>query len=468
MTTTLRAYVAGLVGFGAVALLLTSLVIPVSDAIAPGGAGSAWGLGPLVGVVLWTAITLAMGALPVELPSGSRMYVTTAPLIVVMALGGPTAAGWVAVIGATEARELRGQVPWYGTLANHAMVMVPAIAGSLTIGAIEVSLGLPAYQFAPGTEVQTFIGTIAGSFVYFIINLTLASSAVAIRTGAPFRTVAASDARSWTNLFPLAPLAWLMAQMYVAAWWAALLFAIPLYTTRVAFHRFVEMREMFTETIRALAEAVDKRDPFTSRHSQHVMEIAVAIGRVRKVSSADLDALEWGGLLHDIGKIGVPDSILLKPDRLTKEERTLMNAHPEKGAEIIEQVKRLAPVVPLIRHHHEWFNGSGYPARLVGMEIPELARIVGVADAFEAMTAARPYRMTPLTREEALSELRRFAGIQFDPQMVEAFAKTEWAHDVPDPGRPNEPRQIPTIQELAEKLTVASTPEPAAPSVENS
>jgi putative nucleotidyltransferase with HDIG domain len=227
------------------------------------------------------------------------------------------------------------------------------------------------------------------------------------------------------------------------------------------------MREMFTQTIGALAEAVDKRDPFTSQHSQNVKEIAVAIGRIRKVSSADLDALEWGGLLHDIGKIGVPDSILLKPGRLTKEERVMMNAHPEKGAEIIEQVKRLAPVVPLIRHHHEWFNGSGYPQRLVGMEIPELARIVGVADAFEAMTSARPYRMTPLTHAEALAELRRFAGIQFDPQMVEAFARTEFARDIPDPARPNEPRQIPTIQEVAERLATASAAEPGAAAAEN-
>ena len=449
------------------ALVLTSLVIPVSEAIAPGGPASALDYGPLIGVVLWTLVTLAMSALPVELPSGSRMYVTTAPLIVVMALGGPTAAGWVAVIGATEVRELRRQVPWYGTLANHAMVMIPAIAGSLAIGAVEVGFGLPAYQFAPGTEVQTFIGTLTGSFVYFVINLVLASWAVALRTNAPFRAVAASDARSWTNSFPLAPLAWLMAQMYVAAWWAALLFAIPLYTTRVAFHRFVEMREMFTQTIGALAEAVDKRDPYTSLHSHNVKEIAVAIGRIRKVSAADLDALEWGGLLHDIGKIGVPDSILLKPDRLTKEERVLMNAHPEKGAEIIEPVKRLAPVVPLIRHHHEWFNGSGYPQRLVGMEIPELARIVGVADAFEAMTSARPYRMTPLTHAEALAELRRFAGIQFDPQMVEAFARTEFARDIPDPARPNDPRQIPTIQEVAERLATASAAEPGAAAAEN-
>jgi hypothetical protein len=164
-----------------------------------------------------------------------------------------------------------------------------------------------------------------------------------------------------------------------------------------------------------------------------------------------LEALEWGGLLHDIGKIGVPDSVLLKQERLTRDERTTMNAHPVLGAEIIAPVQRLAPELPIIRHHHEWFNGSGYPDRLVADEIPRLARILHVADAFEAMTAARPYRMTPLTPEQALAELRKFGGIQFDPDVVDAFVKTDWTRGVPDPGRP-EVRDVPMIGQVAGTL----------------
>ena len=197
-----------------------------------------------------------------------------------------------------------------------------------------------------------------------------------------------------------------MARMYEissAGWWTTLLFALPLYTTRGAYHRFVEMRDMFTQTIGALAEAVDKRDPFTSEHSQNVRMISVDIGREMGVSAAELEALEWGGLLHDVGKIGVPDNILLKQERLTREERMVMNAHPVLGAEIIAPVNRLASELPIIRHHHEWFNGSGYPDRLMGDEIPRLARILHVADSFEAMTHERPYRLTPLSTEQALS-----------------------------------------------------------------
>ena len=169
-----------------------------------------------------------------------------------------------------------------------------------------------------------------------------------------------------------------------------------------------------------------------------------------RCSEAEIEALEWGGLLHDIGKIGVSDAVLLKPERLNKEERIQMNMHPVLGADIIMEVERLKPELPIIRHHHEWYNGSGYPDHLVGENIPKLARILHVADAFEAMTAARPYRLQPLTREQALLELRRYAGIQFDPIVLDAFARTDWVRNVADPGRPPvAPRPIPLLGQAA-------------------
>jgi HD-GYP domain-containing protein (c-di-GMP phosphodiesterase class II) len=186
-----------------------------------------------------------------------------------------------------------------------------------------------------------------------------------------------------------------------------------------------------------------------------VRSISVDIGREMRVSAGELEALEWGGLLHDVGKIGVPDNVLKKQERLTREERMIMNAHPVLGAQIIAPVNRLAAELPIIRHHHEWYNGSGYPDRLIGDEIPKLARVLHVADAFEAMTAARPYRMTPLTHEQALAELRKFAGVQFDPVVVDAFVKTHHVEGVPDAGRPSETRPIPLIQQAAERMSAA-------------
>jgi HD-GYP domain-containing protein (c-di-GMP phosphodiesterase class II) len=174
-------------------------------------------------------------------------------------------------------------------------------------------------------------------------------------------------------------------------------------------------------------------------------------------SEKELEALEWGGLLHDIGKIGVPDSVLDKPGFLTREERAIMNAHPVIGANIIAPVTRLAPELPIIRHHHEWYNGSGYPDRLMGDEIPVLARILHVADAFEAMTAARPYRLMPLTGEQAMAELRKFAGIQFDPEIVDAFTKTHWAAGIHDAGREPEPRPpVPLIAQAGGRMAQAA------------
>jgi len=453
MSRSLKLFITGLVSISAVALVLTSFVyaslpdriLGMRPEIAiQRGPDSATVPAVLAGAGMWLVITLFAGALPVRMPHGTQVSVSIAPIVASMTLGGPVAAGWVALIGTFEARELRGRVPWYGTLANHAGVVLPAVTGALAYEVIRGDRSDP---------LVTFVATMAGAILFFVLNFGITSVVIALRTQQRMTVVLVGDARGMAaNALALAPLAWLMAQMYVLAAWASLLFALPLYTTRVAYHRFVEMRDMFTQTIGALAEAVDKRDPFTSKHSHRVKAIAVDIGREMRVSAQELEALEWGGLLHDVGKIGVPDNVLLKTDRLTRDERMTMNAHPVKGAQIIAPVTKLAPELPIIRHHHEWYNGSGYPDRLIGDEIPKLARILHVADAFEAMTAQRPYRMTPLTPEQALGELRKFAGIQFDPAVVDAFVRTPWVHGVPDPGRREEPRQIPLIGQAATRM----------------
>src|SRR4029079_11901499 len=159
-----------------------------------------------------------------------------------------------------------------------------------------------------------------------LLNLALASTLLSLRTGQQIRPVFLRHVRDLlASLWSLSPIAWLVRDMYQVAWWSTFVFALPLYTTRLAYHRFVEMREMFTQTISSLDPGIHKRDKFTSGHSLRVKEIAVDIGREMRCNDAELEALEWGGLLHDVGKIGVPDSVLLKPDRLNREERMLMN-----------------------------------------------------------------------------------------------------------------------------------------------
>jgi len=468
MPRSLKVCIAGVVALSVAALVLTTPFFGAWDAIAlrfgvPSGSETPPSQAQLaLGIGFWILLTLVTSALPVRLPLGTHQAVSMAPIVASMVLGGPAVAGWVAAIGTTELRELRGRVPWYGTLANHAAVTLPAVVA----GTLYFWLTSAAGESSPGSaqvgNPMVFVATVAAAALFLVLNTSITSGLLALRTGQSITAVMVGDARHIAfNNIALAPLGWLMALVYGMQWWATLLFAMPLYTTRMAAQRFVEMRDMFTQTIGALAEAVDKRDPFTAQHSVRVKGIAVDIGRVMRVNDAELEALEWGGLLHDVGKIGVPDAVLLKQDRLNREERMIMNSHPVLGAQIIAPVTKLAPELPIIRHHHEWYNGSGYPDRLIGDEIPKLARILHVADAFEAMTAARPYRMTPLTGEQALAELRKFAGVQFDPEVVDAFVRTHHADGVPDPGRAAEPRQIPLIAQAAERMTIRA--EPTAP-----
>ena len=464
MSRTFAVYLTGLVGAATVALLATSLVIPIDPRIAIQlDSDSSVSLAEiLTGLLFWTGVTFVASSAPVRLPDGVHVAVSTAPIMAAAVLGGPTAAAWVALLGSTDLRELRGKVVWYGTLANHAALALPAFAGGLVIYALRVRGDLP---------LQELLSTLLGTLTYFVMNLVFVSLIVLFRAGRPVREFLgrAETSGIWANLLTLAPLGWLMARMYElpgAGWWTTLLFGLPLFTTRVAYQRFVEMREMFTQTIGALAEAVDKRDPFTSKHSQRVRTISVDIGRQMRVSAAELEALEWGGLLHDVGKIGVPDNVLLKQGKLTREERITMNAHPVLGAQIIGPVDRLAPELPVIRHHHEWYNGSGYPDRLMGDEIPRLARILHVADAFEAMTADRPYRKA-LSGDQAMAELRKFAGVQFDPEVVDAFMRTTWANDIVEPGEPDL-RPIPLLGQHAARVAARAhdAPAPGSPAAD--
>jgi hypothetical protein len=459
MPKPLKLYITGVVALSALALVVATLRFPADTHIALGSAAVPSPFDVWLGIAFWVILTLIASALPVKLPMGTHQAVAMAPLIAAMTLGGPAVAGWVAAIGTTEVRELRGRIPWYGTLVNHAGATLPAIIGGFVQLAIITRVELP------GTwdVAKDLLATVAGAAVIFVLNTGIASGVLALRTGQTLKSVLGGDYRATGfSSLALAPLGWLMAVVYSIQWWAALLFALPLYSIRQASQQIVEMRDMFTQTIGALAAAVDKRDPYTALHSQRVKAIGVDIGRVMKVNGAELEALEWGGLLHDVGKIGVPDAVLLKQDRLNREERMIMNSHPVLGAQIIAPVSKLAAELPIIRHHHEWYNGSGYPDRLIGDEIPKLARILHVADAFEAMTAARPYRMTPLTSEQALNELRKFAGVQFDPVVVDAFVKTTWVDGVPDAGRPAEPRQIPLLAQAADRMTGARAEATAA------
>jgi diguanylate cyclase (GGDEF)-like protein/PAS domain S-box-containing protein len=176
------------------------------------------------------------------------------------------------------------------------------------------------------------------------------------------------------------------------------------------------------DQVYALAATVDARDPYTYGHSGRVAGIAQKIGKARGLSEKELANLYAASLLHDVGKVGVPDAILTKPGALTAEEWVAIKKHSAEGARIVGYVRGLGALVPVILHHHEWYDGTGYPDGLKGEDIPLAARIISVADAYDTMTTARPYREV-VSHQEASEELRRCSGTQFDPDLVEAFCR---------------------------------------------
>lgn len=186
-----------------------------------------------------------------------------------------------------------------------------------------------------------------------------------------------------------------------------------------------QMVSQIEESVFALAEAVDKKSAWTAGHSHRVARYARRIGEAMGLSSEELEQLYRAGLLHDIGKIGTPGTILNKEGELLPGEYAELQRHPADGAEILARVNSFRPLIPIVRHHHEHFDGSGYPDGLAGEEIPLLARVMAVADAYDAMTSDRPYR-AGMAHDEAIRRLLASAGRQFDPAIVEAAAGTSF------------------------------------------
>jgi ribonuclease P protein subunit RPR2 len=185
-----------------------------------------------------------------------------------------------------------------------------------------------------------------------------------------------------------------------------------------------ELRRSYTATVRALSNAVEARDAYTGKHAERVAAYGLEIAGSLELGLAEQPELEFGFLLHDIGKVAIPDSILYKPGPLTAEERALMEQHPVIGAQIVRGIEFLSDAVDVVRSHHERWDGRGYPDRLAGEQIPLAARVFAVADVLDALTTERPYRAaSPLANAREMITVE--SGSQFDPQAVEAFNRID-------------------------------------------
>ncbi|WP_425829766.1 HD-GYP domain-containing protein [Streptomyces fractus] len=237
---------------------------------------------------------------------------------------------------------------------------------------------------------------------------------------------------AWRGLFlrMLAPVAahglagLVMATMWTSSYGplAALLVLLPMYISCWVFAQYQREWSAHQATIRALVQAVDIKDGYTRGHSERVGQASMMIARELGMAGERVEALRFAGILHDVGKLGVPTRLLRKDGPLTPEEREVIQLHPEYGHEMVRGIAFLGEARAAILHHHERLDGSGYPYGLAGAQIPEFARVVAVADAFDAMTSTRTYsRARPVP--VALAELERCAGSQFDPVMVEALVR---------------------------------------------
>jgi len=185
---------------------------------------------------------------------------------------------------------------------------------------------------------------------------------------------------------------------------------------------YQELEEMFFQTAESLADAIEKRDPYTGGHTRRVTMYSLATAKHLPLKPMEMKWLKISAVLHDIGKIGIDDQILRKPERLNPEEYNAIKQHADMGAEIINHIKQLRNIIPGVKYHHEQLDGTGYPEGLKGEKIPIIAKIVSVADTYDAMTTDRPYRRA-LSKEMAIKELKRCSGTQFDEEVVEAFVK---------------------------------------------
>ncbi len=181
-----------------------------------------------------------------------------------------------------------------------------------------------------------------------------------------------------------------------------------------------KLEKAYLDMVQTLRYTVEAKDTYTRGHSDRVSEYSVLIGEKLGLPEDQIKTLRIGGLFHDIGKIGIPDSILLKPDKLSDDEYSQIKNHPSIGAHILGSATIFKDIIPIVKHHHERYDGNGYPSRLKGEEIPYIARIAAVADTFDAMTSRRSYR-GPIDIEHVKEEIKRCEGTQFDPQIAEVF-----------------------------------------------
>lgn len=356
--------------------------------------------------------TIAAARFPIHLRQNTKLMMTTVPLFLMAALL-PTP---IAVLGVGAAMLSVGIM-----LQPHVGTTAPDIGSSTGRWMINAWLTSLATRAALEVTDVWLVALVAAALTMFVIEAIGSALEIAPVVGEPFELVLNSLLReggiSEGVQYVIAIGGALIAVYQV---WALLLLILPLGLVYLGIKRAKEMQDSTRRVLEDLADAIDLRDPYTGGHSRRVSEACSRILQALSVIGPEADLIISASRVHDIGKIGMSDEILLKPGKLTPQERKQMEAHVEIGAQLLERYHDFARGREMVRHHHERWDGKGYPAGLKETQIPLGARIISVADSFDAMTSDRPYRPA-FTVEHALRILQEGRGTQWDPRVVDIF-----------------------------------------------
>ena len=383
---------------------------------------------PFADLAFWIAFGLAAHAVQFIAAAfhgqNIRVSVGFAASTAIIALFPPSIAMALISISSLSWRNLTGQTPWYKVLFSRSMFVLCGGVASLTFN----------YIYAFGlldAATWTVLSNLIAATVYFVVNSLLVSAAVAFASGRPVLQVwrSASSAITLMSYLTLATFGSALALVYRnVSPLAVLFFGIPLVASYYALQNSARVRQFYTQLIQSLSDSIDLKEPHTGGHTRRVAIYAQHLGRLMGLRGNELESLFLAGLLHDLGKLGMPDRVLLKPGPLTNEEWQEARRHPVDGWRLLSPYEHLDAVARVVRHHHERFDGTGYPDGLKGDEIPIGARIVSVVDAFDAMYLGRPYR-GPVPWDDVKEEFIRSSGTQFDPKVVEAFLTVNWPEE---------------------------------------
>jgi len=342
---------------------------------------------------------------------------SSAAMLASVVLAGPVGA---AIVGACTALGLRRGPSILQRVFNTAMYALSAYLAGRAFLALGGQVGLPDENSFPGI-IAPFAGA---ALVLVVANHGLLSGVLWLTRppdGTPSGVGVGLSGRLLLSDLGYAAYGLLIAALWsVVGFFAPLLVLIPLFVARWAVAQFAEQQKAYEATVGALCQAVETKDFYTRGHSDRVSRGSVMIAREIGMRSERVEAIRYAGMLHDVGKLGVPTKVLQKTGKLTEEEYAAIQLHPMRGLEIVREIGFLDEALAGIMHHHERIDGRGYPMGLAGDEIPEFARVLAVADAFDSMTSTRSYRgARPVA--EAIEELRKWSGTQFDPAFVDAF-----------------------------------------------